>query len=420
VVGRATPLTPLGAVARPTSAAYRADVGARPERADEPADAWIAVASLVEHAALVDDSERAELLEHAASIARQSIGETELARLAANEWGEAEGAAFDPIALLTDAMQAADMLHLAGATLDALLAADRSLSAVQQGRILAKRARVAWKLGQLDEAEARYRKVERIARREHSIELAARATIGFVALAQLRGNYPDVRRFAWRAVRLADQTGIRSLIRNAHSGMLIGAAVARSLDDALIHGWAVYRASAGDPVQEAEVLQNIGQALFDAAHTEAAHAVFSTIVSRAVPPRIMLPALGGLALSSAATGRREAVVWAARQIRSFDERSVPRHALASALVECAIALGRIGERRESDLLRARGLAFAKAHGFHEIAYRAEDLEAGVDKQRQTAPSLHKRAAADVVRELEWLKPDRLPEHITLAAGSTVD
>ncbi|HET7373430.1 MAG TPA: hypothetical protein VFJ20_08580 [Gemmatimonadaceae bacterium] len=353
-------------------------------------------------------------------MARQSIGEAELARLAANEWGDAEGPASDPIALLTDAMQAADMLHLAGATLDALLAADRSLSPVQQGRIFAKRARVAWKLGQLDEAEERYRKVERIARREHSTELAARATIGFVALAQLRGNYPEVRRFARRAVRLAERTGIRSLIRNAHSGMLIGAAVARSLDDALIHGWAVYRASAGDPVQEAEVLQNIGQALLDAAHTEAAHAVFSTIVSRAVPARIMLPALGGLALSSAETGRREQVVWAARQIRSFDERSVPRHAMASALVECAIALARIGERRESDLLRARGLAFAKAHGFHEIAYRAEDLDAGVAKERRSAPSFQKQAAADVVRELEWLKPDRLPEHITLAAGSTVD
>jgi tetratricopeptide (TPR) repeat protein len=373
------------------------------------------VASLVEHAALVPDPERATLLERAAALAREQIGETELARLAAGEWGEGARAGSDAIILLTDAMQAADMLHLAATTLDALLAANESLSSVQQGRILAKRARVAWKLGSLDEAEARYRTVERIGRRQGNPELEARAAIGFVALAQLRGNYPEVRKQARRAVRLAEQTGLRSLIRNAHSGMLIGAAMARSLDEALVHGWAVYRASAGDPVQEAEVLQNLGQALLDAGHTQVARAVFSNVVSRAVPPRIMLPALGGLALASADAEHRDGVRWAARQVRSFDERSVPRHALASALVECAIALARIGDGRESERFRGDGLQLARAHGFHEVVFRAEDLEATVSRERVAPPALRSRAA-DVVRELEWMEPDQLPERVTLATG----
>ncbi|HSQ31287.1 MAG TPA: hypothetical protein VLN49_15610 [Gemmatimonadaceae bacterium] len=419
MVGRAAPLNLPGAVASPASAAYRADVRAGPARAGEPATAWLTVASLVEHAALIQDPERSALLGRAADIARAQIGDAALTRLAASEWGEDERAASDAIVLLTDTMQAADMLHLAGATLDALLAANESAPPLQQGRILAKRARVAWKLGSLDEAEARYRTVERIGRRETNAELEARAAIGFVALAQLRGNYPEVRKHARRAVRLAEQTGIRSLIRNAHSGMLIGAAVARSLDEALVHGWAVYRASAGDPVQEAEVLQNLGQALLDAGRTQVARAVFSNVVSRAVPPRIMLPALGGLALSSADAEHRDSVRWAARQVRSFDERPVPRHALASALVECAIALARIGDGRESERFRSDGLRLARAHGFHEVVFRAEDLEASVSKERDAPPALRKRAA-DVVRELAWMEPDRLPEHVTLAAGSTAD
>ena len=406
----------LGSIAFPATDAYRADIAARPARGADAAAGWLTVASLVEHAALVPASEAAEMLASAVALAREQIGEAALARLGAIEWGDADRVPSDAIVLLTDAMQGADMLHLAGATLDSLLAAEHALGPVQRGRILAKRARVAWKLGMLDEAEARYRLVERIGRQQANAELKARAAVGFVALAQLRGNYPDVRRHARRAVRLARQSGLRSLIRNAHSGMLIAAAVARSLDDALLHGWEVYRASVGDPVQEAEVLQNLGQALLDAGHTDTARAVFSSVVSRQVPPRILLPALGGLALSSAVAAHRESVLWAARQARSIGEREVPRYALASALVECAIALARIGERGESDALRGEGLRIARAHGFHEVIYRAEDLETSVAEQREPPPTLRGRAAA-VVRELEWMEPERLPEKIALAVGS---
>jgi tetratricopeptide (TPR) repeat protein len=270
----------------------------------------------------------------------------------------------------------------------------------------------------LEEADARYRRVEHIGRSQQSAELKARAAIGFVALAQLRGNYPDVRRHARRAVRLAEQSGLRSLIRNAHSGMLVAAAVARSLDEALVHGWQVYRASLGDPVQEAEVLQNLGQALLDSGHTDTARAVFASVVSRRIPPRILLPALGGLALASG-DEHRASVRWAARQARSIDERAVPRYALASALVECAIALARIGDHDESEELRAEGLRIARAHGFHEVVYRAEDLEASVGNEREAPAALRKRSAA-VVRELEWMEPEHLPERIALAVGSSSD
>ena len=406
-------------IARPATEAYRADIGARPEGGGDAAAAWLTVASLVEHAALVADPDAAEMLERAIGLARAQIGEPTLARLGEIEWGDVDRAPVDAIVLLADDMQSADMLHLAGATLDWLLGADRTLGAVQRGRIVAKRARVAWKLGLLEEAEGRYRMVERIGRRKQNAELKARAEIGFAALAQLRGNYPDVRRHARRAVRLAEQTGLRSLIRNAHTGMLVAAGVARSLDEALVHGWEVYRASLGDPIREAEVLQNLGQALLDSGHTDVARAVFSSVVSREVPPRVLLPALGGLALSSADARHRESVRWAARQTRSIDERAVPRYALASALVECAIALARIGDERESDALRTKGLGIARAHGFHEIVYRADELQALVGKEREPPPALRKRAAA-VVRELEWMEPERLPERIALTAGSASD
>jgi tetratricopeptide (TPR) repeat protein len=405
-------------IARPATDAYRADVAAAPERGGDAAAVWLTVASLVEHAALVPEGEAADVLGTAIGLALEQLGEEAFVRLGAAEWGEADRVPSDAIVLLTDAMQSADLLNLAASTLDSLLGADRALGPVQRGRILAKRARVAWKLGMLEEADARYRRVEHIGRSQQSAELKARAAIGFVALAQLRGNYPDVRRHARRAVRLAEQSGLRSLIRNAHSGMLVAAAVARSLDEALVHGWQVYRASLGDPVQEAEVLQNLGQALLDSGHTDTARAVFASVVSRRIPPRILLPALGGLALASG-DEHRASVRWAARQARSIDERAVPRYALASALVECAIALARIGDHDESEELRAEGLRIARAHGFHEVVYRAEDLEASVGNEREAPAALRKRSAA-VVRELEWMEPEHLPERIALAVGSSSD
>ena len=408
--------SPIG---RPATDAYRADVAARPERGGEAATAWLAVASLVEHAALVPEPEGRAMLDRAVVLAREQLGVAALARLGDVEWGETDRVPSDAIVLLTDAMQSADMLQLAAATLDSLLAADRALGAVPRGRIIAKRARVAWKLGMLEEAHDRYRSVERIGRREGNAELQARAAIGYVALAQVRGNYPGVRRHARRAVRLAEQTGLQSLIRNAHNGMLIAAAVARNLDDALLHGWAVYRASLGNPVHEAEVLQNLGQALLDSGYTDTARAVFAAVVSRHVPARILLPALGGLALASGDAVHRESARWAARQVRSLDERAVPRYALALALAECAIALARIGERSESETLRKESLRIARAHGFHEIIYRAEDLEASIAQRREPPPPLRKRGAA-VARELEWMEPERLPERIALAVGPAPD
>jgi tetratricopeptide (TPR) repeat protein len=411
----AASLDRFGAAARSAAAAYRADLASRPVREEDVPDTWLEVAVLVEHAALVESAERSVLIARAESLASKRIAEAVLRQSAAEEWGDPSPRPLEAIILLVDQMQAADMLHLAAATFDALLATADRVDAITRGRVLAKRARVAWKLGQLEQAEDRYRAVHQLGRRERSLELQARAAIGFVALAQLRGNYPEVRRQAERALGLAERCGIKSLIRNAHSGLLVAAAVARDLDGALVHGWAVFEASAGDPVAEAEVLQNIGQALLDAGHAATAYAVFAALASRVVPPRIMLPALGGLALAAVVSEKGAVVSWAARQVAGMHEDAVPRYALASALVECAIALHAIGERRPAEQLRDRGERIAARHGFHEVTYRAAELESLLQKRVEPVAELGAAAAA-VARQLKWMQPARLPERVALAAA----
>jgi tetratricopeptide (TPR) repeat protein len=412
----AAPVDRFGAVARSAVAAYRTDLASRPQRAGDVPDPWLEVALLVEHAGLVPDPERAELLDRADAVAREHAGDDALRQAATEEWGDASPGPVGSVVLLTDRMQAADMLHLAAVTLDALLAAAPGIDAVARGRVLAKRARVAWKLGQMDQADDRYRAVDRLGRRGGSVELQARAAIGLVALAQLRGNYPEHRRHAVRAVRLAERTGIRSLVRNAHSGMLVAAAVARDLDAALVHGWAVYAASRGDPVAEAEVLQNLGQALLDAGHVVTARAVFASVVARVIPARIMLPALGGLALAAAAANEPDTVQWAARQVAAMHDEALPRYALASAFVECAIAAHKIGDRATAERLRTAGERIATRHGFHEVVYRAAELEQEAQRRLESAAELGRSAAA-VARELEWMQPSQLPERIALVAAT---
>jgi tetratricopeptide (TPR) repeat protein len=203
-------------------------------------------------------------------------------------------------------------------------------------------------------------------------------------------------------------------MREAHSGLLITAGVAKRLNEALLHGWTVYELSVGDPIDEAEILQNLGQALLDSGFSDTARAVFAALVARELPVRIMLPALGGLALASAASGHAATTEWAADEVERVDRLLAPNYALASALVECAVALSRIGRDDASERCRQAALRLALAENYYEVAYRAEDL----DRSNLTARGAPSRAltkrAARIARALEWMEPQQLPAHVALA------
>src|SRR6185437_4508645 len=146
-------------------------------------------------------------------------------------------------------------------------------------------------------------------------------------LAQMRGNYPDVVRFATKAAAIADRHQLRASSRHAHSAIMIAAAVSGRFDDALAHGWIVYRASRGDAIEEAEILQNLAQALFDAGHTVEARAGFAAVACRPLPARFVLPALGGLARAAALLNEGRTVRWASREIERLVRSPAPRYSV---------------------------------------------------------------------------------------------
>ena len=399
------------------TAAYRADLGAR----DQPFGAvdgdWITVASVLEHATLVAEPARSELLREAVERATGIIGETEVQRLAAREWQDRDRGASEAIVFLSDQLEAAGAFTLAGTLLDALLEADGSLNVVQRGRILARRARKEWKAGRLDNAADRYTHVESLGRRSKSAELKARGLIGFVALSQIKQNAAEMHRYAKRAAHLAEQSGLRRLTRDAYTGLAIAAGLDLRIDDALVHGWTVYQLSIGDPLDEAEVLLNLGYMLFVSGFVDVARAAFASVVPRELPARWILPALGSLALASAASTHDLTTEWAARQLLRVNPLTVPRFDLASALSEAATALARIGRSKSSLRCRDAALDLARQYGFPALVAQLEGLDGSIPAPSVSPTTILNKRAANIARELSSMEPTEMPQHLAFAAAS---
>jgi tetratricopeptide (TPR) repeat protein len=402
---------------KPATAAYRADLGARDQPFGRADGDWIAVATVLEHATLVDEPTRGELLREAVRLATEIVGADEVQRLAEREWQDRDRSASEAIVILADRVHSDGALNLAANIYDGLLDADASLTAVQRGRILAKRARVEWKSGRAEEAADRYRHIESLGRYSNSPELRIRAWIGFVALNQVHQNYEQVDRYSRRAARLAERTHLRRLERDARSGLMIAASLTGRPDDALVHGWAVYQLSIGDPLDEAEVLQNLGQVLFNAGFVDVARAAFASVASRELPARWILPALGGLALASAASGHDLTTEWAAREILRVDPLNVPRYPLASALTEATIALTRIDRKKTALRCREAALRLAQEYDFGELAKQLDGLETSLPSAKVSSAGVLSRRAANVARALTSMEPSQLPQHVSFAAAS---
>jgi len=358
------------------------------------------------------------LVDTAARAAAKIVGAKEVQRFNSVEWGDQVAEPSTAIVLLAEGMAQNGALNLAATTLDALLVAEPRLRIRERGRIMARRARIEWMRGSLDAATDRYRSLERLGRTAGEPELIVRALVGRVAVAQMKGNYPEMLRYARRAAKRSDREGFHRLSRQARNGLMIAASIGGRFDEALRHGWLVYEASIGNAIDEAEILQNLGQVLALAGHYAPACAAFAAVATRNVPARIMLPALGSLALASAESGRNTVARWAAGEVARCQSMAVPRYALASALFESGMALARLGMRQAAESLRLAALRLAKDHNFHEILVRAEEPFAATPGPEAVVARSLSRTGAGIARRVGRLEPLELPRHVGLEVGTS--
>ena len=260
------------------------------------------------------------------------------------------------------------LLHLASQELGA------ESGAVERGRIVAQRGRVARKSGDSGAAGSLYVEALDVAEREDSDELRARAEIGLGLLAWHRGNLPATRIHFSSALSAAARGGVREQAAMAHHGMMLVAAADGALDEAIVHAWAAFRDVAGDRTREGEALLNAGQAIYLFGEPTVALRVFAAALSRQLPRRLELPALGGAALAAATLGERPmlhrlvARIDAMANARDFMFERVA--AQADAVAALAIVSDPTTEARRAAVLDA-----AAEGKFHELAFRMEQLRA---------------------------------------------
>jgi tetratricopeptide (TPR) repeat protein len=396
--------------------AYRKDANGRSRAVGDDDGGWITVTTLVQHAAALPANEALILLRDAVELSEVILGAAATARRRADACdNEARRSDSEIIYELAASIEDAGALHLASLLLEALSVADRSLTAIEYGRIQSLLARITWKLGELDRAEAMYEGLSRLGRVHGEPELEARAANGIAAVMQVRGDYVSAKRWATKAARLSRRYGIPEQARIAQHGLMALCAKVRDFDAALVHGWTAYGLSLGKRGSMDELLTNLGQLLLDVGHPEAARAAFASVLSRTQPARIGLPALGGLAGAAAGVGDRELLGWAVSEVLRQSEDGTHLYQLADAVCECAAALTSVGEAAHAEQCSMLALNLAERYGYRDVQARAAALLTPSDAPRGERFELAPRALR-IAREIQALGPARLPERIVFAAA----
>jgi tetratricopeptide (TPR) repeat protein len=394
-------------------AAFRKDLQGRPilQATEEEQGAWITVAVMLNHAIASSDERKVQIIAGAAEIATEVMGAADVEKLFVYDPSYAgAGHAVGAIRLFIERMEEAGALQTAKFALDSLRAV-ATVTILDSGRLLALRARLAWKMGDIGLAEDIYRQLEWIGRRQIEPELVVRAWIGFYILAHLRGNYPEVRQWSERALTLAQSHDLPRLAAMAHRGLMMTAAMAKDFDRAIVHGWEIYAAAGSNLVANSEALIDLGQLLTETGHFRAAQAAFSAVLATSPPRRMAFPAAGGLAATSAALGDPGTVKRVADEVER--QASVAAHfpAAVAALLECAGAVEQIGDHSRAMVLAAAALEMGRECGFKEIVYRAEELLNAVRVPAPVPTAQLSAAANGIVDRVAGLHAGLLPDQL---------
>jgi hypothetical protein len=392
--------------------AYRKDVEKRKGPIGKNDGSWIVISTIVGHIAYAKGNDRRRFLDDAAKMAAELFDPAALAY----------GCEFDPpkvnrassvamLRLLAEQMERAGTLNLAASLLEGL-GCVLPTDSVNSGRVLAQRARISWKMGKTELAQARYQHLRRKAHALKSNELLIRASAGFAALSQLRGNYPEVRSLSRRVVTLAERCRYVRLAGLGHTGLMLGAAAAQRYDDAIPHAWVAYRCREGDERGQTESLNNIAQLFYLSGHHAIARDTFVRVLAARPAPTVGAAALGGYALSSAVLADERGVRWAAAEATSLSEILGLKYESVTSLIECATALDIVGDQPYALVLRARASTMAQYAGFFELVHKAEESARRVPS---SAGGTFRGPAFDVVSDLFGLPAVVLPDCLELSA-----
>jgi hypothetical protein len=328
---------------------------------------WIFAASLLRQAGVSATSGRQQKTLIAAAVARARvvIDAGMLARgCQYDQWPARNN--IDVLRLLAEHCENSGALTLSAHLLESLSACVGDET--QRGRVLADRARVSRKRGLVDLAKAQAEEVKRRGTALKSPDLVARAWVTLGAVAQVSGNYVEMRRCAKAAVRIAERAGLDRLASAAHGGLGVQAAVRQAFSEAVTHFWSAFVLAKDDRRFGHNQLSNLAHVLYASGHADEARSVASLVLSEAPIPSTRLGALGTYALSSARLRILEDVQWACGEVSALATSSAYPREVAVALTDCGCALEILGAAEAGRALRARAEVIAGEHGFNDLVF----------------------------------------------------
>ncbi|HEY0995801.1 MAG TPA: hypothetical protein VGD77_07415 [Gemmatimonadaceae bacterium] len=334
-----------------------------------PEDAVTALTRLGEHPVIaavtgapdadpsLDSTSHARTIQRARALAEQAedVGATHLAQ-----------SVLDSLAWMVDV---ATEPRAAAALGDAAARAEMFL---ERGRTEAQLARIAWKLGHMEEATTRYERVLSEGRRLGSGELRTRYYVGQSVMSQVRGDFPAMRRAALRAVQLGREAGCETLAALGHHALLIVTAMDGRWSEATLHAWAAYESVRGTASLEAERLNAMAQLMMEMGRPADALAGFRAALARVAPVRVTIPALGGVAMASGLLGDLEEVRRMELQLRDLLEYSLP-FPVSDALADVATGYHALGAPADAQRAATESRRLAARHDFASVLARLHAL-----------------------------------------------
>ena len=309
--------------------------------------------------------------------------------------------------LVAAVLQIADLAEEGGAlrTANSLLLLAYQDSAVEAGvlecgRIIAQRGRIARKSADAEGARELYLSVEALGLRHILPELVARAQVGFGMLARERGNLPSMREHFRNALASAERAGQKDVLAVAHHGLMLVAAAYKDFGEAVLHAWSAFRDVRGDSVREGDALLNVAQSLLDLGEPRIALHTFVAALSRTLPKRLELPALGGTAIAAAKVGDRAILDRAIERIEELAIGTDLRYEAIAACAEATFALTLAQDWRAVEW-RSATVTEATRAGFHEIAFRLADPSVKVVSKRIPPSRALEAVFRDVESVCEW-------------------
>jgi hypothetical protein len=182
---------------------------------------------------------------------------------------------------------------------------------------------------------------------------------------------------------------------------MVAAAIGKEFESAVEHGWQAFLNADGDVSLESGALGNVGQLFLDAGHPTTAMSAFRAVLARRPSDRILVPALGGLAVAAARLDLADVVHVAADDIlaRFNANAGATAYDTATALVDLTRAYAALGNSVRAEEFRERAHALAVSKGFHEIVHHTREAIRQRNAPRECTLSPRAQSVAADVRHL---------------------